>query len=655
MLAVRLYVHLRSPFPSVQPVQWLAFGLAEDLAIAALGGALFLAAARFGRSDAWTRVAFSALALGLLVAQIVWSEVLVFFGDVPSRDELLAGTNLTFARGSVAAPALASAALVLLLFGFLLYLAARRAKNARSGWSSALRLSIIASAAGAASFVLPVPVHRRETTRNALVAQVRILRQGPPSDSTGVPAFPEPRVDPAAIRELAPDAPPREYLGAEFPLAHRALPRSQSAPTLVAGLRPNLVFLLLESVRAEEVGAYGGNPAGVTPNLDRLAREGVLVEQAYCTGLQTPDAELALWYGIYPNPYALVITRDPRAKLTGLPELLRSSGWRSLLFIHNGDQTFYRRVSFYRPRGFQTIDGSDFPRDDPRTGWGYSDRALARRAVETLDRAREPFAALALTVSNHHPFQVPADAHSHFPLLPGPRRGFLTYLGLEQPLGLQTGAMVQTIHYTDEAIGEFFRLASSRNWYPRTVFVITGDHGLSILPYKRPINTVPALTELRHRVPLIFYSPMLAPARVRGPASHVDVPETLLGLAGIELPRSGVGRDLLDPGQLDPEHPVLAWSAPGRRITVLGQRSTYQASLAGEAHSPKEVVPLSEEILFDRATDPDGTRNLLALEPRLAERFRRLAQIFVEINPWLVFADRSGAPSPAFPEARGSR
>jgi arylsulfatase A-like enzyme len=643
MLVVRLFVHLRSPLPSAQPVFWLAVGLADDLAIAALGGALLLAAAGFGRSDAWTRVAFAVLALGLLAVEIIWSDVLIFFGEPPSRDELLAGTNLTFARGSVADPALAFEAVLLVLFALLLYLWGRHAGNAeKNGWSNFLRLVIVALSAGAASF-LPVPVHRRETARNALIAQAMILRQGPSSDSSGIPSLPAPRIDPVAVRELAPATPPRGYLGPEFPLAHSAPLRSPEAPTLPAGVRPNFVFLLLESVRAEEVGAYGGNPAGVTPNLDRLAREGILVEDAYSTGLQTPDAELALWYGVYPNPYALLITRDPRAKLTGLPELLRASGWRSLLWIHNGDQTFYRRVNFYRPRGFQRIHGSDFPRDDPRTGWGYSDRALARRAVEAFDRAQEPFAALALTVSNHHPFQVPADAQSHFPSLPGPRRGFLTYLGIDQPLGLQTGAMVQTIHYTDEAIGEFFRLASSRKWFPRTVFVITGDHGLSILPYNRTIGTVSALDELRHRVPLILYSPMLAPAKVRGPASHVDMPETLLGLAGIKLPRSGVGRDLLDPGQLDPERPVLTWSAPGRRVTVLTQRRTYQGSLT-TGRSERDAL-LSEEVLFDRATDPDGKRNLVGKESRDADRFRRLARIYVELYPWLVLADRSGVPS----------
>jgi phosphoglycerol transferase MdoB-like AlkP superfamily enzyme len=341
--------------------------------------------------------------------------------------------------------------------------------------------------------------------------------------------------------------------------------------------------------------------------------------------------------------------------LTGLPEILRASGWRSLLWIHNGDQTFYHRDRFYRPRGFQMIDGRDFPRDDPRTGWGYSDRALARRAIKALDRAPEPFAAQVLTVTNHHPFQVPSDAQSRFPLLAGSRRGFLSFLGLDNPMGLQTAPMLQTIHYTDEAVGDFFRLAASRPWFSRTVFVVTGDHGISIVPYRRQIHTLIGLTELRHRVPLILYSPLLPPGRVPGPASHVDVPETLLALAGVELPRPGVGRDLLDVEQYDPHRPVLLWSASGRLVTLVDAARLYQASLRIEPSSD-ERIRLSGEVLVDPAIDPDGEHNLLSAEPEATARYRRLARVYAEVYPWLIFSGRSGLPSSAdSPAVRGPR
>ncbi|HEY6064531.1 MAG TPA: LTA synthase family protein [Thermoanaerobaculia bacterium] len=642
MLAVRLHIHARSPLPSEQPVLWLAAGLLEDVAITGFVAAFYLALARVTRAERWTRVLFGGFVLVLLSAEVVWSEVLIYFGQPPSREELLAGMNLTFVRGSAPALALARTALLPLLFSLLLYVLARRAQNARRAWSSLPRLALVSSVAGAAAVFLPVSIHRRETAQDPIVAQLEIWsRQA--TDSQGLPVIPAPRLDPIGIRAFAPATSPRDYLRPDFPLAHRPPVRGASAPKLPPGLKPNFVFLVLESVRAEEVGAYGADPPGVTPNIDRLAAEGVLVERAYSGGLHTPNAGSALWYGIYPNPYGSIVASYPRTRLTGLPEVLRASGWRSLLWIHNGDQTFYHQDRFFRPRGFQMIDGRDFPRDDPRTGWGYSDRALARRAVEALDRAAEPFAAEVLTVSNHHPFQVPSDAQSPFPLLPGVRRGFLSFLGMDHRMGLQTTPMLRTVHYTDEAVGDFFRLASARPWFSRTVFVITGDHGHSIVPYRRGIHSLAALTQLRHRIPLILYSPMLAPGRVPGPASHVDVAETLLGLAGIELPRSGVGRDLLDGEHYDPHRPVLLWSAPGGFVTLVDSTRLYQATLKIEPGSD-EPIHFSGEKLVDPSVDPDPDPNRLLEEPEGAARYRGLARVYAEVYPWLIFSGRSGVP-----------
>ena len=643
MLALRLRIHAGTPLPSTQPLSWLGLGLLEDLAIAGFVSALLLSVGQRTRTDGWTWALLAAFALLMVTAEAVWSEVLVFFGQLPSRDEIAAGMNFTFARGTARGFALGATAAFLLVFASLLALAARRAKRAGRAWSTSGRLFLLAAIAAGASLLLPVSVHRQDTARGPLVALASIWAEHSGNGEEAPSLVLAPGLDPASIRSLWPNVPAGAYLSSDFPLAHRPPRRSSSAPRAPGGLRPNLVFLLLESVRAEEVGAYGKNPPGVTPNLDRLAREGVLVERAYSVGLQTTDAELAFWYGVSPNPNSSLMTAHPGVRLNGLPEILRASGWRSFLWIHNGDQTFYRRDRFYRPRGFQMIDGRDFPRNDPRTGWGYSDRALARRAIEALDRAREPFAALALTVSNHHPFHVPADAQSHFPLLPGPRRGFLSFLGIDQRMGLQTAPMLQTVHYTDEAVGEFLRLASSRKWFPRTVFVIAGDHGLSIVPYRRKVETLPALTELRHRVPLILYSPLIAPSRVAGPASQADVFETFLGFAGIDVPRSGTGRDLLDPNPGDPDPPVVLWSAPGRLVTVVDRKRLYQASVSPPS-SDGAPGRLSDEVLIDPASDPQERNDRLPSEPEVAERYRRLAQTYVDLYPWLLLSGRSGVP-----------
>jgi phosphoglycerol transferase MdoB-like AlkP superfamily enzyme len=367
-----------------------------------------------------------------------------------------------------------------------------------------------------------------------------------------------------------------------------------------------------------------------------------MVEQAYSTGMHTPDAELAVWYGVLPNPHSSLMTGHPNVLLTGLPEVLRASGWRSFLWIHNGDQTFYRRDRFYLPRGFQMVDGRDFPSSDVRTSWGYSDRALARRALNALDRAEEPFAALVLTVSNHHPFQVPADARTSFPELPGPERGFLRFFG--HRVGLQTASMLQTLHYTDEAVGDFFRMGQTRSWFARTVFVILGDHGLSIAPYERSITTMAALTELRHRIPMIFFSPMIRAARVAGPASQADVPETLLSLAGIDSLRAGVGRDLMAPARADSDHRIVTWSSEGGIVSVRGERRTYHATAARALPGGNRPTGLEDESFFDHRVDREGKQNLIGAEESAAESYRRLARIYLEVYSWVLLSGRSGLP-----------
>ena len=72
-------------------------------------------------------------------------------------------------------------------------------------------------------------------------------------------------------------------------------------PLVPAGLRPNVVFLLMEGVRSEELGAWGGLK-GLSPRLDDLARHGIRVARAYSPGTHTPEGELALWYGLFASP-----------------------------------------------------------------------------------------------------------------------------------------------------------------------------------------------------------------------------------------------------------------------------------------------------------------------------------------------------------------
>ncbi len=637
--AIRFRLYLGSPLPPAQPLLWGALGLVQDLAIFSLAGALALFSTRF----VWQRRAWSALTgfiLCLCVLHLVWSEVVVFFGHPVRARDFQVGLRPVLLLRSVRILLLLTFAGVVLVSWILIRWTARRARKTRRAWVTGSRLCALALCSFGLS-ALPLKIHGAETAYNPVMGLAVLIREWPQTDPEGRFRVPKPALPAVELRKLAPRTPQRDYFHDEFPLAHRAPSRSKLAPKVREDLRPNIVLIVMEGVRSEEIGVYGGPVRGLTPHLDQLASRGTRVDRVYCNGTHTPEGELALLYGILPSPYEVLMTTRAETAMTGLPEILRRDGWISFFWIHNGDQNFYRRNDFYLLRGFRTIDGRDFPAEEMRTNWGYSDQALARRAFTALNGTREPFAAVVLTVSNHHPFEVPSDALTEVEGLPSEKRGFSRLGDPAQIVGKHTVPMLRTIHYTDEAIGEFIALARTRSWFSRTIFVITSDHGLAVAPLGE-LRTEHRLMELRHRIPLIFFSQLLAGGRViPGPASQIDILPTLLGLMGSTADRAGLGRDLLDPDSDDPDRPVIIWSREAETITVVTQRRVYHGRVPSGSSSLEAFV---EETLIDPVRDPEGGYNLLEADPEAAARMRRVAQVYFQVHPWLVVQGRSGLP-----------
>lgn len=623
-LLVRIRIAHDTPLPSSEPVAWFVTGTLQDIAVVAFAIAAALAAGRIVPRIA--RASFVALAAILGLLHIVRSEAVVFFGNVIRPEDLHGDVPLTLALGS-----LRGTPMVLFVASVVLACAvpwvARRLGPLP--WCTLVPALAVGTISGAISIAFSIFVPRAGLARNPVVALFAIEHEAMESPHERFDVQ-KPSVSPTAIREFLGLPNDRKYVDFEYPLAYVPSGGNELVG-LPAGVKPNIVFLVMESVRAEEVGCYGADPPNVTPNIDALARDGIRFDPAYSAGTYTASGEIATWYGLTPIPREVLMTSRPDLEATGIPELLRLAGWRSFFWIHGGDSNFYRRDSFYIPRGFRVIDGRSFASTEPSTNWGYSDRSLANNAVIVLNRAREPFAAMVLTLSNHHPFLLPADADPPMPLPPASHSSTRTR---------RTPDMVQTIHYTDEAIGDFFRQARKRPWFARTIFVITGDHGSLIEPYLRPISNRHVLLELSQRVPLIIYSPLLQGGiTVAAPASHIDVMPTLLQLIHAPV-RTGLGVDLFNPAERE-SRVLPMWNAHQRTLTLVTKKWIYHAQYGGTA-PVEESAPA--ETLIDAVRDPGGQHNVALVQPAVTAHFRQLAHIYVSIYPWLVVHGRTGIP-----------
>jgi hypothetical protein len=283
---------------------------------------------------------------------------------------------------------------------------------------------------------------------------------------------------------------------------------------------PDVVFLFLESFRAENVGALGA-ANGVTPHFDELSEEGVLFTECSSTGTLTFQALLSALYGIPSalDTYSLDLYAE--VPLLGAPHLLKKKGYRTAL-MQGGYTSFDGSAIFGRKQGFDLVVGAE-EWTSSATSWGIHDDALYSRASQWLSSADSPSFLALFTISNHHPWENP-------------------YPGDTEQEGSDVEAkFLRTMRYSDEALGKFIRQIQRP-----TLFFITGDHGESVDPKGLRHD----LGQKNLHVPLLIYAKgKTRKLKIDAPCSHIDLAPTLIDLLGIEEPHHSLGRSLLRQGE----------------------------------------------------------------------------------------------------------
>jgi phosphoglycerol transferase MdoB-like AlkP superfamily enzyme len=289
-------------------------------------------------------------------------------------------------------------------------------------------------------------------------------------------------------------------------------------------------MVMMESVRALESGAYGAEPS-ITPELDKLAGDGMLFKNFYANGSQTARGELALLCSFYPNPTDAVTYRiKPEVKMSSLPGILTQRGYATL-WISGFRKEYQNKYGFLSKHGVNEFhDQKGMPPDTPRIGWGPSDEEIFKYAESILDRQAEPFFAEITTLSNHWDFQSDYPTASQTP----------KFIGSKEYVGYTRG-----VYYTDWAVGRFMERMRAKPYFENTIFVFVSDHSIWLFPSDPELESVQK-QEAYFRMPLIIYAPeLIEPAVVEAVGSQVDFAPTMLHLLGVRERNAFVGRSLL--------------------------------------------------------------------------------------------------------------
>ncbi len=328
--------------------------------------------------------------------------------------------------------------------------------------------------------------------------------------------------------------PASQFVSGNLPSMHHHLPTTQTQKP------KNIVIILMESMGAEFVGSLGGLP--LTPNIDRLAEQGLWFENMYATGTRSVRGIEAVVSSYLPTT-ARSVVKLPKSQhnFFTMASVLKQQGY-STSFIYGGEGQFDNMASFFTGNGFEkVIDQNDYINPVSYGSWGVPDEDLFKKANDefTLQSKQGPFFSLVFTASNHSPFDFPAGRIEPF----------------EQPLATRNNGA----KYTDYAVGEFIDKAKKSAYWDNTIFLIIADHNSRVVGS----NLVPVE---RFHIPALIVGGDIAARKIPRVASQIDMLPTLLSLAGItaDIPSTGLDLTRADINQI-----------PGRAIMQYADNQAY--------------------------------------------------------------------------------
>ena len=353
----------------------------------------------------------------------------------------------------------------------------------------------------------------------------------------------------------------------------------------------NVLILTLDTTRADRLGAYGFAGAD-TPNIDRLAREGAVFEQAESAAPLTLPAHSSLFTGRFPFQHG---ARDNGAVLdpaeVTLAQVLRARGFRTAAF----PASYVLDARWGLARGFELYDGSF----EHRRGDGVEPDGMRRSADQIVDRAL-PWLE---TVSDSQFFGWLHFYDAHTPYDPPEGRA-------NRATGYQ-GA----IAFMDSQIGRVLAFLDARHLRERTLVVLVGDHGESLGEHGERTHGL-FVYEGVTRVPLIIRapSPRMSRRRIPDVVRSVDVMPTVLDLLGIPVPSSVVGTTLVTRMTGATHETELETYSETLYPRYHFGWSELRALRAGSL----KLVDAPRPELYDLDTDPGEEHNLYQLRPALA-------------------------------------
>jgi arylsulfatase A-like enzyme len=425
--------------------------------------------------------------------------------------------------------------------------------------------------------------------------------------------------------------------------------------------KPNIVFLLIDDLGYADCGFNGGKEIK-TPNIDRLAKSGTIIDSHYVQPVCSPTRSTLLT-GRYPTHTGVYTIVSPGAAW-GLPlaertlaDALRSAGYRTALtgkwhlgefekayqpnargFDHQYGH-FFGMLDYYTHERMNKIDW--YRNGEPLKEEGYTTHLITKEAckvIESGDKSKPLFLYLPFN-GVHSPFQVPDSYLKPYGALKGNRQ--------------KLAGMLAAV---DEAIGKIEESLKKTGMLENTLIVFSSDNGGPPPGDNTPFRDYKGtIFEGGTRAAAFATWPGHIPAdkHVTQPMHMVDWYPTLIKLAGgsleQKLPIDGLDVwPMLTKGTASPHDAILSVSTQGParaavrmgdwKLLVSGNADADGGEDDGAAKAKKKGKAAAGKYepvaLYNLADDPSESKNLAAAQPDRVKGMRtRLAELLKDAVP----------------------
>lgn len=416
-----------------------------------------------------------------------------------------------------------------------------------------------------------------------------------------------------------------------------------ATPTTQRVDRPNVVLIIMDDLGYGDIGSYGA-PDANTPNIDRLAREGVKLTDFYANHANCSPTRTALITGRYQQRYGIespLRHDDPRhlpPSDTSLPRLLKNAGYATGLFgkWHLGKDTasgpnrhgfdefwgFRRGAVDYYTHHVATPDTVriDVPihdlyhNEEPTTSTAYLTDEITRRAEAFVaQHTRQPFFLEVAYNATHWPYQRPD--------LPAGERAWDHYR--------ETGTRadyVAMLERADQGVGRILAALERLQLTENTLVIFTSDNGGEWLSRNAPLfHRKSTLWEGGIRVPLVMRWPGRLSAGVTSAQVGItmDVTASVLAAAGVKPPAEyrPEGIDIIGPLRKGTTVArTLFWRLPAGP-NAAGTAPVQRAVRRGHW---KYMDDRGQYLLFDLRTDPGERQDVAQQHGAMVRELRAL-------------------------------